>query len=151
MAHLSIQLLGSFRVTLDGEPVTKLESDKVRALLACLAVEADRPHPREKLVDLLWPHWPERSARANLSQALYNLRAAIADRTADPPFLLISPKTIQFNSASDHSLDVTQVAALGDATLEEHLDEAVVVYTGPFLADFSLPDSAPFEAWVTIT
>jgi DNA-binding SARP family transcriptional activator len=50
-----------------------------------LAVEADRPQRREKLVGLLWPDWPERSARQNLSQALYNLRAAIGDRTAEPP------------------------------------------------------------------
>ena len=34
MAHLAIQLLGPFRVTLGGELVTAFESDKVRALLA---------------------------------------------------------------------------------------------------------------------
>ena len=79
MARLEIHLLGSFRVTLNGEPVTAFESDKVRALLAYLAVESDRPHRRERLVGLPWPNWPERSARQNLSQALYNLRAAIGD------------------------------------------------------------------------
>jgi DNA-binding SARP family transcriptional activator len=63
MAHLAIRLLGPFRVTLDGESITGFESDRVHALLATLAVEADRPQRREKLVGLLWPDWPERSAR----------------------------------------------------------------------------------------
>jgi DNA-binding SARP family transcriptional activator len=38
--------LGPFHVTLDGKPVAGFESNKVRALLAYLAVEADRPHSR---------------------------------------------------------------------------------------------------------
>jgi len=48
-------LLGSFRVSLDAAAVTAFESDKVRALLAYLAAEADRPHGREALVGMLWP------------------------------------------------------------------------------------------------
>ena len=43
MARLSISLLGSFRVTLDGAPLTDFDSNKVRALLAFLAVEVDQP------------------------------------------------------------------------------------------------------------
>jgi DNA-binding SARP family transcriptional activator len=151
MAHLSIQLLGSFRVALDGDPVTAFESDKVRALLAYLVVEADRPHRREKLTGLLWPDWPERSARASLSQALYNLRAAIGDRTADPTFLLISAQTLQFNPESHHSLDVARLTDLPQEATAAQLDEAADAYSGSFLAGFSLPDSAPFEEWVTTT
>ena len=58
MAHLSISLLGTFQVILDGKQVTAFESDKVRALLAYLAVESDRPHRRETLACLLWPERP---------------------------------------------------------------------------------------------
>ncbi|MGD9146963.1 MAG: alpha/beta hydrolase, partial [Anaerolineae bacterium] len=60
MARLSICLLGPLQVTLDGKPVTSFESDKVRALLAYLAVEVGQPHRREKLAGLLWPDRPER-------------------------------------------------------------------------------------------
>jgi len=151
VAHLAIELLGSFRVTLDGEPVTAFESDKVRALLAYLAMEADRPRRREKLVGLLWPDWPEPSARKNLSQALYNLRAAIGDRSADPAFLLISPKTLQLNRESDYSLDLAHLVNLREDASIEQVEAAVAAYQGPFLADFSLPDSAPFEEWATAT
>ena len=43
MPQLVLSLLGPFAVTLDGQPITTFESVKVRALLAYLAVEADRP------------------------------------------------------------------------------------------------------------
>ncbi len=151
MARLSIQLLGAFRVALGGEFITTFESDKVRALLAYLAVEGDRPHRREKLVGLLWPNWPERSARANLTQALYNLRRVIRDRETEPPFLLVSSQTIQFNRESDHVLDVALLTGLGEGASQAQLENALAACGGPFLAGFSLPDSSPFEEWVTAT
>ncbi len=49
MPRLSLSLLGSFQATLDGRPITGFESDRVRGLLAYLAVEADRPHRRDDL------------------------------------------------------------------------------------------------------
>ena len=70
MPRLVLSLLGPFQVTLDGQPVTDFKSDKVRALLAYLAVEADRPHRREVLAGLLWPEMPDRQARSNLRDVL---------------------------------------------------------------------------------
>ena len=111
MARLSITLFGPLKVTLDGEAVG-FESDKVRALLAYLVVESEGPHRREKLAGLLWPDWPERAARNNLRHALAVLRKALRDRTprsdgeASSPWLDVTRQTVQFNAASDHSLDV---------------------------------------------
>ena len=163
MPRLSLSLLGPFQVTLDGDPVIAFESDKVRALLAYLAVESDRPHRREKLVGLLWPERSERSARQNLSQALFNLRHIIGDRDAQPSFLLITPQTLQFNRSSNHRLDVTAFTTLL-ATCEAHrhrrleacglcadrLRQAVTLYRGTFLEGFSLSDSPAFEEWVLL-
>jgi DNA-binding SARP family transcriptional activator/predicted ATPase len=151
MAHLSLSLLGSFQVTLDGQPVTGFKSNKVRALLAYLAVEADRPHRREVLAGLLWPEWPDRDALSNLRYALSNLRRVIGDRTAEPPFLLITRDTLQFNTASDHSLDVTaftDLTGLGDLS---GLEKAVALYQGSFLEGFSVGDSPAFEEWALFT
>ena len=119
MARLSIALLGTFEVILDGKPATAFEYDKVRALLVYLAVEADRPHRRETLSALLWPDHPQRKANRNLSQALFKLRRAIADQAVSPPFLIITPQTVQFNPASDYTLDVTALTTLL-ATCAEH-------------------------------
>ena len=79
MACLSISLLGSWRVLLNGEPVAGFESDKARALLAYLILESDRCHRREVLAGMLWPERPERDARHSLSQALSNLRHVLTD------------------------------------------------------------------------
>jgi hypothetical protein len=90
-------------------------------LLAYLAVEADQPHSRDKLADLLWSEWPDRDARNNLHYALSNLRHAIGDRAqfkdraATPPFLHISRQTIQFNETSDSWIDVTALTTLLEA------------------------------------
>ena len=100
MAHLDARLFGPFQVILDGEPVTGFHSDKVRALLAYLCTETTGPHRREKLAGMLWPDLPESSARANLRRALANLRSAISDHDAAPPFLSITPQTIAFNPDS---------------------------------------------------
>ncbi len=162
MARLSLSLLGAFRVSLDSKPVTAFESDKVRALLAFLAVESERPHRRESLAGLLWPERPERVARQNLSQALSNLRRAIGDRDAyaDPPFLVVSHQTLQFNPSSDHWLDVKAFTQLLDACDQhrhrrltgcdaciDRLGKAAVLYSGSFLEGFSLGDCPAFEEW----
>jgi len=122
MAHLSLSLLGPFQATLDGEPIAGFEANKVRALLAYLAVEAHQrsgAHPRQILAGLLWPNKPERAALHNLRNALANLRLAVGDREAAPPFLQITRETIQFNRASDHRLDVAAFWALIETTPAE--------------------------------
>jgi hypothetical protein len=47
MTKLAISLLGPLQVTLEGHPVTNFKYDKVRALLAYLALEQERPHERD--------------------------------------------------------------------------------------------------------
>jgi DNA-binding SARP family transcriptional activator len=152
MTRLSLSLLGPFRAVLDGEPVTAFESNKVRALLAYLAAEADRPHSREKLAGLLWPERSDRDASANLRYALSNLRAAIGDRQASPPFLLVSRQTIQFNRASDAWVDVAAFSELltSPAPSLSDLERAVGLYQGEFLEGFFVGDSVAFEEWVLL-
>jgi DNA-binding SARP family transcriptional activator len=167
MAHLALSLLGAFDATLDGVAITTFESARVRALLAYLAVEADRPHTREALAGLLWPDRPERQAHDNLRAALSNLRTALNDRRTRPPFLLISRASLQFNVAGDYQLDVDDFrSAIDDGPPARHesgasrnttglgwresrianLKAAIHLYHGPFLHDFSVP-SIEFEAW----
>jgi adenylate cyclase len=156
MARLSICLLGPIEVTLDGEPLTGLRSDKVRALLAYLAIEAQGPHRREKLAGLLWPDWPEQAARTSLRRALANLRQVIDDHHATPPFLHISRQSLQFNRESDAWVDVTAFTDLladkAPAQQAVHgLESAVELYRGDLMEGFSIPDSAAFEEWALLT
>lgn len=155
MARLSIRLLGGFQVDVDGNPITGFKSDKARALLAFLAVEADRPHSRDSLAWLLWPDSPNQVARTNLRSILANLRRVINDSQASPPYLLINRETIQFNKTCDHWLDVSAImSSLLETRIDpaqiEHFEGAVALYRGPFLSGFSVRDSAPYEEWVVL-
>jgi predicted ATPase/DNA-binding SARP family transcriptional activator len=163
MARLSLFLLGSFQVILDGTPVTEFRSDKTRALLAYLALEAGRPHRRDTLTGLLWPDVPDRAARNSLRQSLHRLRQAIGDTDAPPDFLHVTGESVQFNSAADIWLDVTAFDALL-TTVESHfhrrvevcapcvtqLREAADLYRGDFLQGFILEDSVAFSEWVAV-
>jgi predicted ATPase/DNA-binding SARP family transcriptional activator len=161
MPQLAIRLLGPFQVTLGAQPITGFAYDKVRALLAYLAVEAGHFHRRETLAALFWPDHPPKLARQNLRQSLTTLRQAIKDRGAVPPFLLIDGDTVQFNTSDQTWLDVAafQAHLKTDghvhpyADIEtcqsciQHMEKAVVLYKGEFLADLLLGDSAEFETW----
>jgi DNA-binding SARP family transcriptional activator/predicted ATPase len=152
MGHLSIRLLGGFLVDVDGVPATDFKSDKVRALLSFLAVEADRPHRRDSLAWLLWPDSPDQAAHTNLRSALANLRRVINGQSISPPHLIINRETIQFNRTSDYWLDVTALMALpAEILLEtrqaERVEQTLTLYQGDFLQGFSLKDSPPFEEW----
>jgi DNA-binding SARP family transcriptional activator/predicted ATPase len=163
MAHLTVSVLGELEVSIDDVPIQSFESDKVRALLAYLVVEADRSHPREALIGLLWPDSAEEVARHNLRQALFNLRLVLGDHTAKPPYLLITRGAIQFNRESDYSLDLDQFNGYfyaweknqdpentDTSSLVPQLEEMVKQYQGDYLQHFSLRDSAEFEDWVLV-
>ena len=155
MARLSIRLLGQFLVALDGKSITGFSTNKARALLAYLAVEADRAHHRQALAGLLWPDFPEQSARTSLRSALANLRLVLKDRETEQPFLHITRQAIQFNTGSDTWVDASALTKLlstnTSSPLPIHqLEEAVAVYQGDFLEGFSLADNVAFEEWALI-
>jgi DNA-binding SARP family transcriptional activator/predicted ATPase len=163
MAHLTLLLLGSFDARLDGRPVNEFGTDKTRALLAYLAVEADRPHRRDALAGLLWAESPQAKARQSLRQALSDLRRVLDDRDRTTPLLSIDRETVQFNLAAGCSLDVAEFAALAVANRAHRhgridcclpcirrMEEMARLYRGSFLGGFFLADSTAFEEWATL-
>lgn len=152
MARLCFSLFGPFQARLDGKEISAFKSQKVRALLVYLVVEAGRPHSRDTLAALLWPDYPDQEARNNLRYAIYNLRQALQEQQGQPAFLLAGRDTLQFNRASDHWLDVNRFTSLlsQEEDQTEHLREAVSLYQGEFLEGFGLPDSLEFDEWLTL-
>ena len=130
--------------------MTGFGSDKVRALLIYLAVEANQTHSREKLAGLFWPDYPERSALNNVRYTLSNLRKAIADRETQPPFLLITRDALQFNQSSNYNLDVKTFVESVDSNDVERLKQAVELYSGAFLEGFAIDGNAAFEEWIVV-
>jgi DNA-binding SARP family transcriptional activator len=153
----SLRLLGPFALERDGQPLTGFRSDKVRALLAYLASEPNRAWSRSALADLLWPDRSEPVARANLRNALSNLRRVLDDTHATPPFLELAPTEIRTNATTGHWTDVAALHHLLEPGTGEPLDaddprtinrleQAFELIRGDFLEGLSL-DSGPFAAW----
>ncbi len=145
MAQLSINLLGSFQVQRAGAPVTRFRGDKVRALLAYLAVEPELPVARSVLAGLLWPEQPEGQALRNLSQALARLGEALGE----PP-LLVTRQAIQWRPGAAE-VDVRAFTRLASSSETADLAQAAALYRGELLAGFSLPGCEAFEEWLLLT
>ena len=161
MARWSLRMLGPFVAEGDGEPLRGFRSDKIRALLAYLAVNVDRPWSRSSLADLLWPDCPETTARSSLRTALSNLRHVLGDQHAAQPFLHVTPAAVKASGAADRWVDVGVFLELLPAAAEEsdgasdpatlaRLERALSLYRGEFLEGFSV-DSAPFQSWQSAT
>lgn len=161
--QLTLALLGTFQATVEGKPIPESRAKKIEALLIYLAMEADYAHRRESLVGLMFPDQPDEAARVNLRQTLSRLRKVIKDSKADPPFLLVSRETTQFNLKSDIVFDVPQFeramqgcsqhvpqfsAACAACILQ--LETGLTLYRGPFLDGFFLEDSVAFDEWALV-
>jgi predicted ATPase/DNA-binding SARP family transcriptional activator len=146
MAQHSIILLGSFQVQRDGVAVTRFHGDKVRALLAYLAVESDRPHARAALAGLFWPEQPDDQALRNLTQALVRLREALG---AGDDMLHATRQAVQWRPAAAE-VDVAEFARLARSTETADLAQAAALYRGEFLAGFALPGCEAFEEWLLL-
>ena len=163
MPRLALSFLGTFEVRLDGEPIKEFESSKVRALLAYLVMEADKPHSRERLAGMFWGESTDETAGKNLRQALSNLRNAIQDDRTDRPLLAVTPASIQSNLDSDLWLDAREFERfLTDCDSHPHraletcdecaqrMQEALSLYRGGFLEGFFLKEADAFQDWIVV-
>ncbi len=150
--ELQLALLGRPQVALDGTPVKGFVYKKALALL-CYLVVTGRPHSRETLAGLLWGELPEANARANLRNALANLRELIA------PHLVVTRREIAFDRKSAYWLDVAAFCQRVEESLKPHdgsltdkltasLREAVELYRGDFMEGFHARNALAFEEWV---
>jgi WD40 repeat protein/DNA-binding SARP family transcriptional activator len=156
--QLELSALGSFQALVDGF-AARFATDHGRALLAYLAVEADRPHARAYLAYLLWPDHPEAQALNNLRQTLIRLRNALRMGDELATVLQITAKSLQFHAAGaffdvrQFQQLVAQCKAHNHRNLEQciecmqRLEQATALYQGEFLQGLSLRHSQPFVEW----
>jgi DNA-binding SARP family transcriptional activator/predicted ATPase len=74
---MRINLFGNLRISFAGSPVTAINSNRLRSLIAYLILHGDAPQPRERLAFVLWPASTEPQARTNLRQLLHHLKRAL--------------------------------------------------------------------------
>ncbi|MCB0129821.1 MAG: hypothetical protein KDD78_03200, partial [Caldilineaceae bacterium] len=157
---LRFTLLGTPQISLEGEPLVALSSQKAQALLFYLVTtaptDARRPIPqsRDAIATLLWGEMPDVKAKQNLRAVLPDLRRHMGDH------LLIARQTIAFDHTLPYWLDVkvlqerlsptawaTRTAADSAAELAAR-QAALDLYRGEFLSGFYVHNAPAFEAWV---
>lgn len=164
MPPAELLLFGTFTFFVNGIAVPHLPTDKIRGLVAYLALEPRRLHRREQLAGLFWPEVSHDTSLKNLRQSLYRLRQSVDSiaPASTERLLRTTQQTVEW-VASEVSVDVQSFqTALVESERHAHIElaqcpeclariqQAVDLYRGELLPGFSLADAPDFEEWLTL-
>lgn len=162
--RLRVHTLGVPQVWVGDAALDVTRWQRPLTLLAYLAAEPDRAHPREALAALFWPDSPASDGLRNLRQLLHRLRRAIGDEGMAEPYVWAEAQTLQFNVGSDAYVDIITFRRLvASVAVHNHrrlaacpfcaadLTEVAAIYRGRFLAGWDLADGAELESWMLLT
>lgn len=124
-----ITLLGQVSATREGVTVSHFESARAVALLARLALFPHRTHPREELVELLWPEVDTEVARTRLRHTLRTLRVALEAGLPTGSVLIADRTSIRINPEAIS----TDVAEFQRALARKEPAKARALYAGELL------------------
>lgn len=147
--HWQIRLFGNVEISTPSGEIVPVTSKKTAELLAYLALNPDRTHTREKLIDLIWGDSEAADPRKRLRQELSKLRSLFRGaNAADTPLIVDNEKcrilpnamidTVRFRQAFDRSREEPNTA-----TRTLILQEAVDLYRSELLPMHE-------AAWVTV-
>lgn len=148
-ARCRIELFGGLRVIQGDRTISRFRTRKTAALLAYLAYHTDRSHPREALIELLWPWASPAAGRHDLSCALSSLRHQF-EPPGDPPggilaadrnSVRLSPEVVT-TDVSEFEASLRKAEGTPSKTgKEQQLGEAIRLYRGELLPGF-------YEPWI---
>lgn len=139
-AEMRLRTLGAVFLEQNGTPVNGRAARPYNlALLAYLAACPGRSASRDKVIACFWPDRSTSRSRHRLSVALHVLRTELGRNAliSNGDLLTLSRDRIW-----------TDVEAFREAVHEGQLEEAVALYSGPFLDGFHLSGARAFEGWV---
>lgn len=138
-------VLGPLQMTVNAAPVT-LGTPKLRAVLAMLVINRNRPVSTDSLITAAWEEGPPAEARASLHSYISNLRKLVSTAGADPKQVLVNAPPGYRLNAADADCDIGRfvvekaagVHAAAAGRFEEasrHLTDALAEWRGPVLDD----------------
>jgi predicted ATPase/DNA-binding SARP family transcriptional activator len=135
-----IRVLGPFEVQTTDGPVG-ITSDRQRAVLVTLAMNAGRPVPVPRLVDAVWGEDPPGSALNSLQSHIARLRRTLRQ----PDVIALEPAGYRLAVPPDRVdalrfedlLRQARAAADDAATIRARLDDALALWRGPPLPEFA--------------
>jgi len=133
---LSLSLLGSPQILLDGQPLDSLRR-KNRALLFYLAAHRE-PLTRAHLLTFLWPDTERSAAQRTLRTMVYDLRKQLGEA------FVTDGELLGLNAESDVRKFEAGLASSDPSSLTATLE----LYRGDFLSGFTLAEPPEFDDWV---
>lgn len=139
--RLAFQLLGGFRVSVQGQPVpdSAWRLRKVKNLIKLLALAPGRRLHRDQILDLLWPDSDLRAGSNLLYQALHAARRLLAEPTAASSCLSLENGFLSL--AAEAWVDVDQFESAAQALKTGHCQDpaeylrALALYSGDLLPE----------------
>lgn len=152
---LTVQMLGSLRVTLNDVSVSEWTSGRGCSVFKYLLTNRNPWPSREMLMEEFWPNAAPQSARNCLNVAVCGLRRALR-AAADVPIVVLEGGTYRLHPDVRLWLDVEEfersvgrwreLEQSGEPTLAAgECELAASLYQGDFLAD------DPYEDWAALT
>ncbi len=159
----TIELLGQLSVQQAGRQITRFRTQKTGLLLAYLALNSERLHPRDEIIERFWPDEEVQAGRNSLRVALSSLRHQLEPPgfpsgsvlVADRSRIGLNPVAIQTDVAEFQAahraaeqartlperVQPTSEPARTPSEHELRLCEAVELYRGPLLPGY-------YDDWV---
>ena len=148
---LTAHLLGTFRVSLNDQPVENWPSGRGRSVFKYLLIHHDQPTARDVLMDVFWPDAGPEAARNRLHVALHSLRQRLR-KVADMPAVIFQDGTYCLYAGLQLWVDVDEfdrhvetgrrLEAAGQiAMAATEYELAIGLYQGDLSAD------DPYEEW----
>jgi DNA-binding SARP family transcriptional activator/predicted ATPase len=147
---MRISLFGNLRISVDGQLVTAVNTNRLHSLIAYLILHGDTPQPRERLAFMLWPASSESQARTNLRQLLHHLKRALP---ADGNLLVSDHFTVRWRQDPSCSIDAVEFeAAIAEAaSAREENDRAREIRSLQTATQLYEDDLLPalYDDWLT--
>ncbi|MBS0224098.1 MAG: winged helix-turn-helix domain-containing protein [Proteobacteria bacterium] len=137
-------MLGPFELR-HGEVTVRLPR-KAQALLAYLAINRNKPVPKDTLATLLWGRSGTEQARASLRQCLAALRTALG---AQAELLVSDTATLKLADAASLEVDAADFLAWSRSEDLPVLQKADALWRDELLAGMHI-SVEPFERWLAI-
>lgn len=134
---LEFDLLGGFRLAVNGTLVVDLVASRLQSVLCYLALHHHSPLHRQRLAHLLWADTSESQARTNLRNILHKIRH---DLPCVGQALYTDQQCVSWTPETSIRLDVEAFEA---ACVARDTQRATALYTGDLLPDC-------YDEWVLV-
>ncbi len=149
---LTLQLLGPFRILVDGTPIEerRFTRRKPKLLVKLLALQPHHQLHREEAMELLWPDADPDSATNNLNKAIHMARHALEPNLgsgADSHFILTQGQQLRLSAPGELRIDVDIFERLASQALRSNeipaYEATLAIYSGDLLREDL------YEDWIT--